>query len=200
MPKQIKSTLDVREACVLAARAAIAEHGVENLSLRDVARRLGVSHQAPYKHYANRDMLLAEVMRRCFEHFAKHLDSRERSDLAHEDMSSMGCAYLEYARNNPLEYRLMFGTPWPASAEHPELVRDAQHAFGLLKVALRRTHGDNVSQSAIELDALFVWSALHGLASILQSNAIDSLGLSASILNDSPQHVLQRIGSGLAPR
>lgn len=143
MRKQIKTTLDVREACVLAARAAIAEHGVENLSLRDVARRLGVSHQAPYKHYANRHVLLAEVMRRSFEHFAKHLDSRERSEPAHEDMSSMGHAYLKYARENPLEYRLMFGTPWPASAEHPQLVRDAQHAFDLLKVALTRTHGES---------------------------------------------------------
>ena len=200
MPKQLKTPLDVREACVLAARAAIAEHGVENLSLRDVARRLGVSHQAPYKHYANRDVLLAEVMRRCFEHFAKYLDSRERFELAQDDMSSMGRAYLAYARNNPLEYRLMFGTPWPASAEHPELVRDAQHAFGLLKAALARTHGESADQTAIELDALFIWSALHGLASILQSNAIDSLGLSASVLEHSPLHVLQRIGSGLAPR
>lgn len=198
MTKRNQPPLDVREACVVAARAAIAEHGVENLSLRDVARRLGVSHQAPYKHYANRDALLAEVMRRCFEHFAQHLDARKHNELPHEDMSAMGRAYLEYAQANPLEYRLMFGTPWPAAAEHPGLVRDAQHAFGLLKLALKRTHGAKASSQAIELDALFIWSALHGLSSILQSNAIDSLGLSQSVLKKSPTHVLQRIGSGLA--
>jgi AcrR family transcriptional regulator len=60
----------LRDACIVAAREAIAEHGIEQLSLRDVARRLGVSHQAPYKHYPSRDHLLAEVMRRCFEGFA----------------------------------------------------------------------------------------------------------------------------------
>ena len=71
-----REALDVKEACVQAAREAIAEHGLEKLSLRDVARRLGVSHQAPYKHYPSRDHLLAEVMRRCFQRFAADLDAR----------------------------------------------------------------------------------------------------------------------------
>ena len=71
---------DLRDACVCAAREAIAKHGIESLSLRDVARRLGVSHQAPYKHYPSRDHLLAEVMRRCFQQFAQHLDARKHFD------------------------------------------------------------------------------------------------------------------------
>jgi AcrR family transcriptional regulator len=62
--------LDLRDACIVAAQEVIAERGVENLSLRDVARKLGVSHQAPYRHYPSRDHLLAEVMRRCFQRFA----------------------------------------------------------------------------------------------------------------------------------
>ena len=59
--------LPLKEACLRAAREAIAEQGVEQLSLREVARRLGVSHQAPYRHFPSRDHLLAEVMRRCFQ-------------------------------------------------------------------------------------------------------------------------------------
>ncbi len=47
----------LKEACVQAAHAFIVEHGVEQLSMREVARRLGVSHQAPYKHYPSRDHL-----------------------------------------------------------------------------------------------------------------------------------------------
>jgi len=58
------AVVDLRERCVTEALAIIQEQGVEQLSLRDVARRLGVSHQAPYKHYANRDALLAEVVAR----------------------------------------------------------------------------------------------------------------------------------------
>ena len=63
----------LKAACLKAAREAIAEHGLEQLSLREVARRLGVSHQAPYKHFPSRDHLLAEVIRQCFEDFAASL-------------------------------------------------------------------------------------------------------------------------------
>ena len=60
------SKIDLKEACVVAAQEVIAERGVENLSLREVSRKLGVSHQAPYKHYPSRDHLLAEpVYRSC---------------------------------------------------------------------------------------------------------------------------------------
>ena len=79
MPRKIEEPIELKEACVRAAREVIAEHGVEQLSLREVARKLGVSHQAPYRHYPSRDHLLAEVMRRCFESFARSLDERQRS-------------------------------------------------------------------------------------------------------------------------
>ena len=106
-----------------AAREVIAERGVENLSMRDVARKLSVSHQAPYRHFESRDHLLAEIMRRCFVDFGHHLDQRPRSSDPEADLGAMGQAYLDYAQLKPLEYRLMFGTPWPEPAQHPELVR-----------------------------------------------------------------------------
>ncbi len=53
---------DLKEACIQAAREVIAEQGVESLSMRDVSRKLGVSHQAPYRHFPSRDHLLAEIM------------------------------------------------------------------------------------------------------------------------------------------
>ena len=136
----------LRDACIVAARQAIAEHGVENLSLRDVARRLGVSHQAPYKHYPSRDHLLAEAMRRCFEGFAEHLDLAGRSRSLRPSCEGLGRQYLAYAQQHPLEYRLMFGTPWPEPAVHPGLVNDAVHAFDILRGVLRRVHGAGAAQ------------------------------------------------------
>lgn len=142
----------------------IAERGIENLSLRDVACKLGVSHQAPYKHYPSRDHLLTEVMRRCFQHSAAHLDSRERFDDAAQDLESLGLQYLAFAQQHPLEYRLMFSTTWPDSAGQPDLVRDATHAFDVLRGVLRRMHGESASmRETVELDALYIWSAVHGL-------------------------------------
>ena len=80
---EVEEAVELKEACVRAAREVIAEHGIEQLSLREVSRRLGVSHQAPYKHYPSRDHLLAEVMRRCFQDFTVALDAREPVSYTH---------------------------------------------------------------------------------------------------------------------
>jgi len=72
-------TRNLRESCVLEAMAIIGETGIEELSLREVARRLGVSHQALYKHFPSRDHLLAEIVSRAFAAFAQHLDARRRT-------------------------------------------------------------------------------------------------------------------------
>lgn len=204
MPKKkpvSEPAIALRDACVIAAREVIAEHGVENLSLRDVARKLGVSHQAPYKHYASRDHLLAEVMRRCFEGFAAHLDARHHFEDPEQDLESLGQQYLCYAVEHPLEYRLMFGTPWPASAEHPGLVKDAVHAFDVLRQVLRRIHGPAASKrDLVELDALFIWSSMHGVAGVMHGSCIDKLNLSTQVLKQAMEHVMKRVGAGLSAK
>ncbi len=111
MARKSHPTLDVREACIDEALVIIEAEGIEALSLREVARRLGVSHQAPYKHYPSRDHLLAEVVRRAFAAFADHLDARPRKADPFADLHAMGQAYLDYALRHPLQYRLIFGTP-----------------------------------------------------------------------------------------
>lgn len=197
--------VELRDACIVAAREAIAAHGIEQLSLRDVARRLGVSHQAPYKHYPSRDHLLAEVVRRCFEGFAAYLDGREHFDDPVQDLDSLGRRYMEYARSHPLEYRLMFGTPWPAAAEHPGLARDALHAFEILRNVLRRLHGDGPGQcERVDMDALFIWSTIHGLVGVLDGNCADKLGIAPLAMDQAVARIMDKVrlglGLGLPPR
>jgi AcrR family transcriptional regulator len=197
-PKTTDTALDLKEACVRAAHEVIAEHGIEHLSLRDVARRLGVSHQAPYKHYPSRDHLLAEVIRRCFEAFAEYLGSGEPHADPRQDLATLGRRYLSYAQAHPLEYRLMFGTPWPDNAEQAGLVRDAKHAFDVLRRVLRRIHGDRAAMRArVDKDAMFIWSNMHGLATIVQSNVMPHLGLAATVEARLAEHVLQMMGVAL---
>lgn len=177
-PAEVDPPIELKEACVRAAHDFIAEHGVERLSLREVARRLGVSHQAPYKHYPSRDHLLAEVIRRCFRQFAHYLDDRGEHTDPREDLGALGRRYLAFAAGHPLEYRLMFGTPWPAPAEQLGLVADARHALDVLRTVLRRIHGsDRAQRTRVDLDAMFIWSQMHGLASIAQANVMQHLDL-----------------------
>jgi AcrR family transcriptional regulator len=195
----IDTPLDLKDACIEAAHSVIAEHGIEKLSLRDVARKLNVSHQAPYKHYASRDHLLAEVIRRCFKQFTLALNGRKRSAVPIDDMRSLGASYLGYALAHPLEYRLMFGTPWPEPAAHAGLVKDAVHAFDVLRVVLRRVHGAGAAQRAkVDLDAMFIWSNMHGLASIMQANVMAHLELAPKVSAKAGEHIMHMMSLAMA--
>lgn len=198
MPTKPDAPIDLKEACVRAAHETIAEHGIESLSLRDVARRLGVSHQAPYKHYPSRDHLLGEVIRRCFRDFAAFLDGRRVRADPYDDLAALGRRYQEFAAGHALEYRLMFGTPWPEAAEQMGVADDAVHAFNVLRGVLRRIHGDHASQRArVDLDAMFIWSTMHGLASITQANVMVHLSLGRGVGGRVAGHALEMIGRAM---
>ncbi|MDJ0951409.1 MAG: TetR/AcrR family transcriptional regulator [Alphaproteobacteria bacterium] len=191
---------DLREACIQEALAIIETAGVERLSLREVARRLGVSHQAPYKHFESRDHILAEIVARAFETFARHLDERPRTGDPYLDLGEMGRAYLSYAQAHPLQYRLMFGTPLPDPEQHPDMMQKARHAFSLLQDAIAQLpdrRPDQDSAGRTDLDALFIWSTIHGLSSILQSDAAEKLDLSREVLDAAIPETLRRIGMAL---
>ena len=195
-----KKSTDLRAACIQEALAVVEKHGIEQLSLREVARRLGVSHQAPYKHFPSRDHILAEIVSRAYKEFANHLESRPRSGDAQADLEAMGRAYIEYAFTHPLQYRLMFGTPLPNPAQHPNMMNNAQHAFRLLQSGIEALHNSQdriISPYRRDFDALFVWSTLHGLCSVVQSHALNTLNLPKDLLDSMVAEMMERIGFGL---
>lgn len=193
--------LPLKEACLRAAREAIAEQGVEQLSLREVARRLGVSHQAPYRHYPSRDHLLVEVMRRCFRDFAAYLDDRGTHADPRRDLGALGARYLEYAASHAVEYRLMFGTPWPEIGEELGLAADAGHAFDVLRRVLRRIHGEQATaRRRVDLDAMFIWANMHGMATITQSNVMSHLALAPKVEAGAANHMFQMIAAAMEAR
>ncbi len=193
-----KAPIPLKDSCVEAAREVIAEKGLEALSLREVARKLGVSHQAPYRHYPSRDHLLAAVMARCFEDFRMHLESRPTSVDAEHDLGELGRAYLQYANDHPLEYRLMFSTPWPAPAEHPDLVRNAVFAFDVLRNVLRLLAG-TMPPEEIDQRALFIWSCVHGLCGIRTGDVMQHLAIAPSVTDLPGEQVLAMISLAMRP-
>ena len=194
---------NLREACVREALSIIETSGVEELSLREVARRLGVSHQAPYKHFESRDHILAEIVARAFHSFAQHLDARPQTDDPDADLGEMGVAYLRYAQAHPLQYRLMFGTPLPDPRKHPEMMKKARHAFALLRDGLRRLPSKQQGperEAEVLQDALFIWSTLHGLASLSGSSVLRTLDLPPDLHENAISHTLLRIGTGIGKK
>lgn len=204
----------LRERCLAGALAIIAEEGVEKLSLREVARRLGVSHQAPYKHFASRDDLLAELIARAFAEFADVLEDRPGTLDADPaaDLAEMGRLYMDYAVRHPLKYRLMFATPLPAPEAHPVMMANARRAFALLcgrlaamprrSLPAHRPRADEAAAglpASADLDALFVWSTLHGLATILPSDTYATLTLTDAERQRAVAHCFARLSLALEP-
>jgi AcrR family transcriptional regulator len=200
MARKPDAPRDLREACVQEALAIIERDGLEALSLREVARRLGVSHQAPYRHYPSRDHLLAEVARRAFAAFAAHLDARPRDADPAADLEAMGRAYLDYAARHPLQYRLMFGTPLPDPATHPEMMTRGRDAFAMLKdaVAALDAARDPAARGADgRLDALQIWALLPGVATLKETTALKTLGLTGPLVAAMQDHAMARMHAGL---
>ncbi len=197
---QISAGIDLREACPAEALAIINAAGVERLSLREVARRIGVSHQAPYRHFASRDHLLAEIVRRAYADFAAALRAVPCTDDPAGDALAMGFAYVRFALSEPLKYRLMFGGSLPDPHNHPEMMHGARDAFTVLRQALARlpeSRGETPDPEAIDSEALFAWSSLHGVVSLLRTDAMGTLDLAPGARDAFVMRALQKIGAGL---
>lgn len=165
-----------------------------------MARRLGVSHQAPYKHFPSRDAILAEMLTRAYREFTEFLSQRPHTEDPYADLRLMGERYLTYAMVHPLKYRLMFSGPLPDAAIHPLMMGEARGAFALLverigTMALSRLD----SGVHPERDAMFIWSCLHGLASIAQSDITKTLGISGEELGSQIEHSFQRLARAVEP-
>lgn len=197
---QKRAGIDLREACLDEALAIINASGVEKLSLREVARRLGVSHQAPYRHFASRDHLLAEIVRRAFADFAAALRSPPITDDPGSDALAMGFAYVRFALTEPLKYRLIFGGSLPDPQEHTEMMLGARDAFEVLRDAMARVataRGETPTRESIDAESLFAWSSLHGVVSLMRTDAMGTLDLAQSARDAFVMQALMKIGAAL---
>lgn len=193
---------DTKEACVEEALRIIEREGVENLSLRGVARNLKISHQAPYKHFASKDHILAEIIARGFRKFADYLEKRLKTGDPRQNMRNLGEAYLKFARDYPLYYRLMFASPHPDEAEHEEMASLSASTFNVLKDRVRELADSELSPARrkefdVDGEALFVWSTMHGLAMILNWDHREQLPLDSRNWKMHVEHIFKRIGDAL---
>ncbi len=160
---------NLKEALVRAALELIAEKGPAGFTFADAARFAGVSPAAPYRHFRDRDALLADVARRGFDEFAVALSKawdEGRPDVL-TGFDRLGKAYLAFARSEPAYYSAMFEAGVPADAD-PQLREAGERAFGVLRgaaehlVALMPANG----RPPALMVALHIWSMTHGIASL----------------------------------
>lgn len=160
---------DLRAALLRAAREILAEKGPDGFSLRDCARRAGVSHAAPAHHFGDAKGILTAVAAEGFEALSHAMTAKaaEAGDNPGARLTALGQAYVEQAVRDPGAFRIMF-RPALLHPGDPALKSAADHARAVLQggiEAIPRTGGTDAK--AQQIRAILAWSAVHGLASLL---------------------------------
>ena len=150
---------------IASALTMLAKDGTDAVSLRGVARVAGVSAMAPYRHFADKEGLLAAVATRGFERLRAALETADRA--AGDRLVAQAVQYVGFAIENPALFRLMFA-PKRAGA-HPELRAAGDEAFGVLAARV----ASEASPELKEPLTLGCWALVHGLALLFLDGLIE---------------------------
>lgn len=158
---------DLKRRLMDAAIEVIAQEDPANLSLREVARALGVSHAAPKNHFADKTALLTEIAMEGFELLRDTLgDALASADHIVEGLEAAGAAYVRFSVNNPGYFRVMWRNEL-LDQNHPRLDDAGRAAFAALTTAVQtaQSQGWALGRQAADVAAL-AWASVHGLAQL----------------------------------
>lgn len=160
----------LRQALLETAVLHLREEGIEKLSLRAMARELGVSQTAPYRHFRDKNALLAALATEGFEQLKRET---EAAALAHPDdaaaaLQACGVAYVRFARTHPEKYQLMFGPGIVECQRYAELVASSEASFRVLLEVVERTQAQGLfAGKSAQMVANTAWALVHGLATLI---------------------------------
>jgi AcrR family transcriptional regulator len=179
---------DLKRALTEAALGLVQEKGPKGFTLREVARRAGVSTAAPYRHFSDKSQLLAAVATLGFVQLHESLSAiaAETADLR-QQVLDMGRAYVRWAVTHPDYYQVMFGTELD-KGDNPDLLTAGTRAFDdLLDTIVRCQHANLLSAGDPRETAGPIWSLLHGVATLAIGNDLKHVGI-----REDPQALVER--------
>ena len=158
------SSSSLRETVLRASVDFIADKGPDGLSFRQVAAAAGVSHQAPYHHFADRKAIFRAI---ALEGFTVFRDALQAAIASPDAGVALLEAYVEFALSHRGHFRVMFRRDLCEIENDPELKAVADESFDALVDHVRRELGDEASIDDIRARATSMWSLAHGLATLL---------------------------------
>ena len=167
---------DLHREILCTARALLEENNIASLSLRAVAKKVGVSHTAPYRHFKDKESLLAGVAAIGFaeitSQMAKAVELHPGNPAA--QLQEAGQRYVQLVMDNPQCVQLMFGGILPCDDTYPELRASGDLAFERLKMIIEEGRSSGVfKQDDVELMAMTAWSCIHGLSVLFIHGSLD---------------------------
>ena len=144
--------------------------GAQDLSLRALARSIGVSQTAPYRHFADRGELLAAMATHGYRELLTALRQAgvDAGDSPRDQLVAFAHAYVDYAANNPQLFKLMFGPAVQPATKYPELREASRETFQLVQEILHRGIETGLFMAIDDLPYLTnaAWSSIYGLATL----------------------------------
>lgn len=170
---------DLREAMIRVAQELLESDGPSSWTVRAAARIAGVSSGAPYRHFADKDTLLAAVATRGFDDLRTEIETRLEgagaSPLAR--FRAISDVYVNFALARPGRYQIMFGRDILKRDVHPELCAAADRAFTSLLAEFENAQAAGLLRSDRPASALAAgaWAFIHGLADLLLSGRLNGV-------------------------
>ncbi len=166
---------DLKNALIQAGVEILSTEGVAGLSLRKVAQKAGVSHSAPYAHFADKQALIAAIStegyRRLFEKLAT-----VRSQYADDPLRQLveaGWVYTRFALDDPAHFKITFSGVIEQEKDHPDFVEMSQKSFAVVVEIVRDCQSAGVLEAGLtDAAAVSVWSLVHGFVSLLLESQI----------------------------
>jgi AcrR family transcriptional regulator len=169
---------DLRSALLEAALNVINESGPQQLTIREVARRAGVSHTAPYRHFADMDELIRAVVEQSFELMQQTL--RDRKAAAPQDplnqFAASGQAYIDFGLQYPAYYRVMYSGDLLSSTGQQSLQHTSSDTFSEMVRDMETCQKLNILRPGDPAkQALAIISTVHGFVTLVNDNRVDAL-------------------------
>jgi AcrR family transcriptional regulator len=192
---------DLRNALIQAGMELLSEGGAAALDLRKVARKAGVSHAAPYRHFADKQALVAAINEEGFRRLAERIRStvREAPGDSFEQLQAVARAYVQFARDNPWLMREMFSGLTVEREAFPDLSTASKAVFMSYMEVVRRgqEEGKIIDGDPGALSGV-LWSLLHGVAMLTIENQIrpytDGPGGAERVMRYSVQMLYEGLG------
>jgi AcrR family transcriptional regulator len=163
----MRKPTDLRQKVLDASLALIEEDGLDRLSMREAARKAGVSHQAPYHHFGDREAILAALAGEGFAKLRRALTcaAAEAGESA-KAVEAMGRAYIDFAVRHPAYFQVMFRADAVPLDRYPEARKQEDVAFGKLVEEIDKSFAEQPAETRRKL-AVGSWALVHGLATLI---------------------------------